>query len=73
MLVRAAQAKALLAGRTFVLPDDVKAIAIPVLRHRLALSTDAELDGLDVVAVVTTLLDTLPVLPGETTTSTAAP
>ncbi|HEY1101142.1 MAG TPA: MoxR family ATPase [Myxococcota bacterium] len=63
MLVRAAQAKALLAGRAWVVPDDVKAVAISVLRHRLVLSTDAELDGLDVVGVIRTLLDTVPVLP----------
>ena len=63
MLIRAAQARALLQGRAFVLPDDIKAVAIPVMRHRLTLSTDAELDGLDVVAVVKGLLDSLPVLP----------
>ena len=66
MLVRAAQARALMAGRAFVLPDDVKAVAVSVLRHRLSLSTDAELDGLDVERVVRVLLDTLPVLPPST-------
>ncbi len=65
MLVRAAQAKALMANRAFVLPDDVKAVAVSVLRHRLSLSTDAELDGLDVEGVVRGLLDTLPVLPAK--------
>ncbi len=62
MLVRAAQARALFKGRTFVLPDDVKAMCVPVMRHRLALSTDAELDGQDVPAVLRGLLDSLPVL-----------
>jgi len=44
-LVRAAKAVALMAARSFVLPDDVKRVALPVLRHRVALSADAQLDG----------------------------
>jgi MoxR-like ATPase len=36
-LLRCAQAAAVLAGRTYVLPDDVKALAVPVLAHRLLL------------------------------------
>jgi MoxR-like ATPase len=63
MLVAAAQAHALLQQRDFVLPDDVKAVAISVLRHRLTLSTDAELDGLDVLTVVSRILASVPVLP----------
>ena len=62
MLVAAAQAVALTAGRAFVLPDDVKAIARPVLRHRLALSTEAELDGADVERVLGAVLDRVAVL-----------
>ncbi len=57
MLLAAAQAAALLDGRGFALPDDVKAVARPVLRHRLALSTDSELDGVDADDVLGTLLD----------------
>lgn len=44
-LVRAARARALLKGRDFVIPDDVKTIAKPVLRHRLALDPESELEG----------------------------
>jgi MoxR-like ATPase len=62
MLVRAAQVAALAEGRAFVLPDDVKACARPVLRHRLALSTEAELDGLDADRVLSSLLESVPVL-----------
>jgi MoxR-like ATPase len=62
MLVRAAQARALAAARAFVLPDDVKAVTVPVLRHRLALSTDAELDGLTIERVLSGLLEKTPVL-----------
>ena len=42
-LVRASQSKALLLGRDFVKPDDVKAVAMQVLLHRLVLSSDAKL------------------------------
>jgi MoxR-like ATPase len=44
-MVRAARIVALLAGRDFVTADDVKRIALPVLRHRIQLSADAELEG----------------------------
>jgi MoxR-like ATPase len=44
-LIRAAKAVALLAARSFVIPDDVKSIAPAALRHRIALSADAQLDG----------------------------
>jgi MoxR-like ATPase len=44
-LVRGARAVALLAGRNFVTPDDVKSIALPALRHRVALAPDASLEG----------------------------
>jgi MoxR-like ATPase len=44
-LVRAARAQALLAGRSFVTPDDVKAVAPAALRHRIHLSPEIELEG----------------------------
>jgi len=44
-LVRAAKAVAMMAGRSFVVPDDVKSIATSALRHRIALAADAHLDG----------------------------
>ena len=44
-LIRAARANALLQGRGFVLPDDVKAVALPALRHRVALAPEFELEG----------------------------
>ena len=44
-LVRGARAAALLAGRSFVTPDDVKQITLPALRHRVALAPDASLEG----------------------------
>jgi MoxR-like ATPase len=44
-LVRGARAVALADGRDFVTPDDVKRVALPALRHRVALSPDAMLEG----------------------------
>ena len=44
-LLVAAKARAALGGRPFVTPDDVRALAAPVLRHRLLLAPEAELDG----------------------------
>jgi MoxR-like ATPase len=44
-LVRAAKAMALMEARSFVIPDDIKAVAPAVLRHRIVLSADAQLDG----------------------------
>ena len=45
-LQRVSQARALAAGRNYVVPDDVKAVAEPVLGHRIRLSPDAQLQGL---------------------------
>lgn len=44
-LVRAARVVALMSGRDFVTPDDIKRIALPALRHRIALAPDALLEG----------------------------
>jgi MoxR-like ATPase len=44
-LVRAARGRALLAGRTFVTPDDIKDVALPALRHRVQLAATADLEG----------------------------
>jgi MoxR-like ATPase len=60
-LNRAVQANALLAGRHFAVPDDVKALTPAVLAHRLILSTDARLRGHTAEAVLATVLDTVPV------------
>ncbi|HTQ78549.1 MAG TPA: MoxR family ATPase [Thermoanaerobaculia bacterium] len=46
MLAAAARAAAVLEGRDFVVPDDVKALFKPLLRHRVVLSSSAEVDGL---------------------------
>ncbi len=51
-LLRSAQAHALIEGRDFVLPDDIRAFAKPVLAHRLVLHRDAELEGVGSEEVV---------------------
>lgn len=55
------QAMAYLAGRDFVTPDDVKAIAPPLLRHRFILKPEAMLDGLEIDAVIAAILNKVPV------------
>jgi MoxR-like ATPase len=59
-LFLASRAEALLAGRDFVTPDDVKALALPVLRHRVTLTPEAEVEGRSVDERLTGLLQTLP-------------
>lgn len=58
-LVRAARANALLRGDDFVLPDDVKAMALPVMRHRIILAADMEIDGQNPDSVLQHLLETV--------------
>jgi MoxR-like ATPase len=58
-LVRGARAMALLDGRNYVTPDDIKRIALPALRHRVALAPDALLEGRTVNAVLAEVLDTV--------------
>jgi MoxR-like ATPase len=52
MLASASRALAVLRGRDFVTPDDVKALAVPALRHRLVLAPGAEIEGLSAEAEV---------------------
>jgi len=56
-LVHAARAHALLGGRDYVLPDDVKRLAAPVLAHRILLAPDAELEGVAASSVMQEALD----------------
>ena len=57
LLAGAARARAALEGRDYVIPDDVKALAVPVLRHRLTLSPAAEIEGRDMEALVAELVE----------------
>jgi MoxR-like ATPase len=62
-LYRAVQARAVLQGRDFVLPDDVKALASPILGHRLILAPGARLRNLDDQRVLSEILQRV-VVPG---------
>ena len=66
-LFLASRAEALLAGRDFVTPDDVKTLALPVLRHRVVLTPEAEVEGQTVDARLQALLATLPAPRGSET------
>jgi MoxR-like ATPase len=58
-LVKVAKAFALLAGRTYVTPDDVKAASLPVLRHRVALAPELAISGQRIDDFLTGLLRTV--------------
>jgi MoxR-like ATPase len=58
-LVRMARAIALLDGRDFVTPDDIKRYALPTLRHRVALAADAQLEGREVDALLGAALESI--------------
>ncbi|MEM9187854.1 MAG: MoxR family ATPase [Myxococcota bacterium] len=56
-LIQAARARAIIYGRGYVLPDDVKALAVPVLAHRLVLTPEAEMEGTQREGVVRQALE----------------
>jgi MoxR-like ATPase len=58
-LVRGARAVALLEGRPYVTPDDIKRVALPALRHRVALAPDALLEGRTTNDLLTDVIDTV--------------
>ena len=58
-LQRVARARAAADGREFVSPDDVKALAVPVLEHRMALRPEAQMRGTGLVATIESVLSSL--------------
>jgi len=60
MLASSGRAFAALGGRDYVIPDDVKALAPPTLRHRLVLAPGAEIEGLDTDKIVAQILEQVP-------------
>lgn len=60
-ILKSARAYAWLCGRSFVTPDDVKALALPTLRHRVALRPEAEMDGVSADHILLSILATVPV------------
>jgi MoxR-like ATPase len=59
-LVQAARARSLIAGRAYVLPDDVKALAVHVLAHRLVLTPEAEMEGTSREQLIQKALEQVP-------------
>ncbi len=60
-MIQCAKVKAMFAGRDFVLPEDIKAVALNVLRHRLVLSYEAAADNVTADDIITRILDFIPV------------
>jgi MoxR-like ATPase len=64
-LQRVARARAASAGRTYVVPDDLKALAEPVLAHRLLVTPEAQLQGIAAADALAEVLQTVPVPSGK--------
>jgi MoxR-like ATPase len=60
-LILAAKARAVLHGRYYVSGDDIRAVAAPVLRHRIVTNFNAEAEGLKSDDIVAHLAETIPV------------
>jgi len=63
-LMRVARARSAAAGRTYVIPDDLKALAPPVLGHRLLVTAEAQLQGISSTEVLEEILRSVPVPTG---------
>ena len=61
MLASSARAHAALEGRDYVIPDDIKILALPLLRHRVVLSPGAEIEGLDADHIIGQIIEQTPV------------
>ena len=60
-LYRIAQAWALMHGRDYIIPDDIKSLAIPILAHRLVLKPTAKYSGVGTAAIIERILQKVPV------------
>jgi len=65
-LIRCARGRALIQRRDFVIPDDIKALAVPVLIHRITLSAESDLEGLNEVRAIEALVSRVEAPRGET-------
>ncbi len=61
MLMQAARAKALLEGRSHVLPDDIQALFLPVLQHRILVKAESRVQGADAAKILHMILNQVPV------------
>lgn len=60
-ILQCAKVHALFNGRTFVIPEDIKSVALPVLRHRLVLSYEATADNITSDEIISKILDFIPI------------
>lgn len=60
-LMKCAKARAAILGRVYVTPDDIRALLVPALNHRILLKPEAELEGLDSISVLKTIVEEIPV------------
>jgi MoxR-like ATPase len=60
-LMKCAKARAAILGRSYVTPDDVRALIVPALNHRILLKPEAELEGLDAKAVLKSIVEDIPI------------
>ncbi len=60
-LMKCAKARAAILGRSYVTPDDVRALIVPALNHRILLKPEAELEGLDAQSVLKLIVEEIPV------------
>jgi MoxR-like ATPase len=60
-IMKTAKARAAILGRTYVTPDDVRALIIPALNHRIMLKAESELEGLDAKSVLRSIVEYIPV------------
>ncbi|MDR2179331.1 MAG: MoxR family ATPase [Synergistaceae bacterium] len=61
MMASASRAYAALSGRDFVIPDDVKHVALPLLRHRIVMSAEADIEGMTGDQAIRAIIDGTPV------------
>ena len=60
-LMKCSKARAAILGRVYVTPDDIRALIVPALNHRILLKPEAELEGLDSISVLKTIVEGIPV------------
>jgi len=61
VLMKCSKARAAILGRVYVTPDDVRALVVPALNHRILLKPEAELEGLDVKIVIKNIIEDIPI------------
>jgi len=61
VLMKTSKARAAILGRTYVTPDDVRALTVSTFNHRMLLKPEAELEGLDVKTIIKNILEEIPI------------